>query len=163
MDRLSNLAPLVATIGLVGLLIACSGPAAEERPAASPAVQQEQADAKRVERAAEVRRERTGVVNELQDIRADIDRKLAEVNKELENGKLKKEIRKEKEEWRDNLEDQRKDVDQAIDNVQGSTDDTWDEVKAGTRNTIDAVGDWFKKQAENIDKETKADADKDGH
>jgi len=39
----------------------------------------------------------------------------------------------------------------------------WDDVKTGTRRTVDDIGDWFDRQAEKVDRKTDADKDMDGH
>lgn len=69
-------------------------------------------------------------------------------------------------EWeasRTELKDQMKRLDDGIAQVEGSTNETWKDVKEGTRQTTEDVDNWFQRQAEIIDRKTDADKDKDGH
>ena len=69
-------------------------------------------------------------------------------------------------EWkatRSELKDQMKRLEDGIAELEGSTNETWKEVKEGSRQTTEDVDNWFQRQAEIIDHKTDADKDKDGH
>lgn len=73
------------------------------------------------------------------------------------------EQRTEWEGYKTEVNDQMTRLDNSLGDVELATNETWDDVKKGTRETTDDVGNWFQRQAEKIDRETKADGDKDGH
>lgn len=71
-----------------------------------------------------------------------------------------------KKEWgsaRTELKDQMKRLEDGIAEVEGSTNDTWGDVKESTHQTTQEVDNWFQRQAEIIDRKTDADKDHDGH
>lgn len=112
---------------------------------------------------AAVTAERQKVAEELKDLRGDVEERLVDVNNKLARTDLDKATRKAVEEERDTLIGLRERIDGSLRQVEGADETTWQSVKEGVRNTLTDVKDWFKRQAEKVDKETKADADDDGH
>ena len=61
------------------------------------------------------------------------------------------------------LKDQMKRLEDGLDQVDRSTNETWKDVKENTSKTTEDVDNWFERQAEIIDRKTDADKDMDGH
>ena len=108
-------------------------------------------------------RERETAVSELKGLRKDVEERILDVNGRLQRNDLSSATRKAVEEERESLLDLRKRIDRSIEDVEGADQSTWQNIKEGVNNTTRDVRDWFKKMGEKVDKETKADADDDGH
>ncbi len=89
--------------------------------------------------------------------------RLVKVEARLQEPGITVEQKKEWETSRTELKDQMKRLEDGIAEVEGSTNETWKDVKEGTRQTTEDVDNWFQRQAEIIDRKTDADKDKDGH
>lgn len=99
----------------------------------------------------------------LRELKLKTEAKIADFDSKLENDKLSLAERKELETARQELKEQVTRIDAATSKVGLATRDTWLEVKDETKKVTDDVGNWFERQAEKIDKDTKADHDGDGH
>ncbi|MBK8615232.1 MAG: hypothetical protein IPN85_17615 [Flavobacteriales bacterium] len=89
--------------------------------------------------------------------------RLVKVEAKLKEPGTTKEQQQEWEASRVELKDQMKRLEDGIGEVDRSTNETWKDVKEGTRKTTEDVDNWFQRQAEIIDRKTDADKDKDGH
>ncbi len=103
------------------------------------------------------------VAKEMRDLREMLVVRLAKVEAKLQDPTLTAEQRTEWEGYKVEVKDQMARLDNSLGDVERASNETWDDVKKGTRETTDDVGNWFQRQAEKIDRETKADGDKDGH
>lgn len=103
------------------------------------------------------------VAKEMRDLREMLAVRLAKVEAKLQDPALKAEQRTEWEGYKVEVNDQMARLDNSLGDVERASNETWADVKKGTRETTDDVGNWFQRQAEKIDRETKADGDKDGH
>ena len=112
---------------------------------------------------AEFERERNDVLNDLRQMRDDIDKELSNTNERLAKTDLKAEKRASQEALKAELVDQRTRVEGLIANVEGSAQGTWISVKEETKRASDEVGNWWMRTKDNVDKMTDMDKDKDGH
>jgi chromosome segregation ATPase len=150
--RTTNIIMLSLAVAASGL-VACS-----EQPDGADQMESE------VDKAMEdMRREREELAQEFRELRAEMNARLAEVDNKLNDPSLTAEARVEWEAEKEELNEQMDRVDGETSKLENATKETWNDVKHGTRNTIDDIGNWFERQAEKVDRETDADTDKDGH
>lgn len=107
--------------------------------------------------------ERDAASKQLRKLRDDIEERLTDVDDRLKRTDLNAQTRKAVEDERTSLLDLRQRIDHSLEDMDRADTSTWEEIKTGVKKTADDVGDWFKKMGEKVDKETKADVDKDGH
>lgn len=100
---------------------------------------------------------------ELRELQARLRKELADIDAELADTKLKAERRTELEKTKDELNVQLARLETQLGDVDRATSETWEETKAAVGKAADETGNWFKRQAEKIDRKTGADHDKDGH
>ncbi|MCB9184818.1 MAG: hypothetical protein H6591_12995 [Flavobacteriales bacterium] len=100
---------------------------------------------------------------ELRELREDLAVEQAKAEERLKDPKLTAEQRSEWEAFKDDVDQQIQRIDRQLDDVNAATAETWNDVKSATKKAVDETGDWFKRQAEKIDRKTDADADHDGH
>lgn len=103
------------------------------------------------------------VSNDLRDLREKLVVEHARAEERLKDPALTPEQRTEWEAYKTDVQTQLDRVDGDLDNVGSATSEVWEDVKAGTRRTVDDVDDWFERQAEKVDRKTEADKDQDGH
>lgn len=101
--------------------------------------------------------------SELRDLREKLVVEHARAEERLKDPDLTAEERSEWEAYKADVQMQLDRVDGNLNDVGSATNEMWDDVKAGTRRTVDDIGDWFDRQAEKIDRKTDADKDMDGH
>ena len=111
----------------------------------------------------EMRKEKEEFSREFRELREEMNLRIAEVDNALNDPALSAEAREEWEAEKRELNEQMDRVDTESSKLESATKETWSDVKEGTRKTMDDIGDWFERQAEKVDAETKADADRDGH
>lgn len=89
--------------------------------------------------------------------------RLVKVEAKLKEPGMTKDQQNEWEASRVELKDQMKRLEDGLDQVDRSTNETWKDVKENTSKTTQDVDNWFERQAEIIDRKTDADKDMDGH
>lgn len=107
--------------------------------------------------------ERTSILNDLRDLRSNIDNKLSSTNEKLAGKGLKPSERKDEEAMKAELEKEKAAVDEQITKVEGADAGTWETVKADSKKASDDVKGWWGRLKENVDKKTSSDKDHDGH
>lgn len=156
---LSNLAAITVITASLGLVACGTGPEPETMEQnVDQGIEQLNEDL-----ATEMDKSRVEMTEELRSLRSDIDAYQVRIEKKLEDKSLKPEERAELEAKHTAYQEQVARIDRATSDLGMATRETWVDVKQGTRSTMDEIGDWFKKQAENVDEKTDADNDKDGH
>ena len=100
---------------------------------------------------------------ELRELQAKLRKEVADIDGKLADTKLKADRRAELENTKAELNAQLAKLDTQLGDVDRATKDTWEETKAAVRNAKDETDNWFKRQAEKIDRKTDADRDNDGH
>jgi outer membrane murein-binding lipoprotein Lpp len=157
---------IIAAVLGAPLLIGCSSNTPEEQ---SKEMQERMNDATEdlddaaAKAGQELERERIALVQELQDLRNSIEKSLNDTEKDLADKDIKAEDRTKAENMKVELERELKVVDDAIADVRKADKTTWEEVKLRGRNTVNDVEAWWKRQKENVDRNTDADRDSDGH
>ncbi len=111
----------------------------------------------------DVRAGKEEVSNELRDLREKLVVEHARAEERLKDPELTTEERSEWEAYKADVQTQLDRVDGNLNDVGSATTEMWDDVKTGTRRTVDDIGDWFDRQAEKVDRKTDADKDMDGH
>jgi len=106
---------------------------------------------------------KTDAAKNMRDLHEKLAIRLVKVEARLQEPGITAEQRTEWETSRTELKDQMKRLEDGIAQVEGSTNETWKDVKEGTRQTTEDVDNWFQRQAEIIDRKTDADKDNDGH
>jgi hypothetical protein len=107
--------------------------------------------------------ERDELLTGLRKLRDDIDDQLVKRNKRLADTDLKPSERKDEEALKAELEREKNKVDALIRDVENANEENWATIKLDTRKGADDLRTWWQKFKEDIDRGTKADADKDGH
>ena len=111
----------------------------------------------------DLRADKDELAAEFRELREDISKRMAEIENELGDPDLTAENRADFEQEKKELNEQLDRVDDGASKLENATKETWQDVKSGAKKTANDVENWFERQAEKIDKETKADADHDGH
>lgn len=106
---------------------------------------------------------RAELTEDLRELKADIEKHIVAMEKRLEDKTLTKTEREALETKRIEYKEQASRIDRATSDLGMATRKTWNDVKTATKNTAKDIGDWFSRQAENVDKKTDADNDQDGH
>ncbi|MEO5585718.1 MAG: hypothetical protein ABIQ75_09700 [Flavobacteriales bacterium] len=152
---------------LAGTLIfmSCSNTPAEQQEKVNDKLEnvKQKADDMNAEAGAQFDRDRQAVVDDLTDLRNDIDNKLKETNDKLAKKDLKPSERKEAETMKAELEQEKAKVDAEMGRVTNATAETWNDVKVGANKTSEDVKSWWGRLKENVDKKTGSDHDNDGH
>ncbi|HPF89473.1 MAG TPA: hypothetical protein PLL57_02325 [Flavobacteriales bacterium] len=91
--------------------------------------------------------------SELRDLREKLVVEHARAEERLKDPDLTAEERSEWEAYKADVQMQLDRVDGNLNDVGSATNEMWDDVKAGTRRTVDDIGDWFDRQAEKIDRD----------
>lgn len=107
--------------------------------------------------------ERNEVLEDLRDLRGNIDDKLAETNEDLAKKDLKASKRAECEAMQTELMREKEVVDGQIAKVEAATPESWDMTRTEADKAASDVKAWWEKQKENVDRKTDADNDHDGH
>ncbi|MBK6752967.1 MAG: hypothetical protein IPG69_05125 [Flavobacteriales bacterium] len=107
--------------------------------------------------------ERTVILNDLRQLRDDIDRKLANTNEKLADTKLKPSDRNDHEALKTELTREKNKVEDLIVKAENATDATWSSAKAEIETSSEEVKGWWARQKEKVDKKTTVDKDNDGH
>ncbi|HRD53662.1 MAG TPA: hypothetical protein PKY96_13540 [Flavobacteriales bacterium] len=106
---------------------------------------------------ADFRNGKEQVTAELRALREDLAVERTKAEQRLKDPKLNMDQRKEWEAFKDEVEAQIERVDRQLDDVGSATAETWEKVKAATQKAAAEVGDWFKRQAEKVDRKTRTD------
>ncbi len=107
--------------------------------------------------------ERNDILEDLRDLRDNIDNQLAKHTEKLADKDLKTEDRREHEAMKAEYEKEKAITEGLIKNVEGATNETWATVKVDTQRSSDEVKAWWNRMKENMDRKTDADKDNDGH
>jgi hypothetical protein len=107
--------------------------------------------------------DRADVLEDLRDLRDNIESKLAETNVKLADKDLKPSERKDQEAMKAELTKEKNIVEGLITKAENATDPTWESTKLEIRASSDDVKGWWARFKDNIDKKTDADKDHDGH
>lgn len=119
---------------------------------------------KKVDSAMEdLRKGKEEAARELRELREKLTMESARAEERLKDPALSAADRTEWEASKKDISEQIDRLDAQLEDVDSATEETWKDVKVGTKKAADDVGNWFQRQAEKIDKKTKADNDKDGH
>jgi chromosome segregation ATPase len=151
--KTTNIIMISLAIAASGLVVGCS-----EQPDTA-----EQMESKVDEAMEDMRKEKDELRDELHEMRVDMAQRMVEVDDKLNDPTITEEAKAEWQEERNEIKGQMDRLDKETSNLENATKETWNDVKEGTKNTVDDIGNWFERQAEKIDRETGADADKDGH
>lgn len=106
---------------------------------------------------------KTNAAKRMRELHEKLAIRLVKVEARLQEPGITVEQRNEWETSRTELKAQMKRLEDGLAEVEGSTNETWKDVKEGMRQTTEDVDNWFKRQAEIIDRKTDADKDNDGH
>lgn len=168
-QRMTNVALWCAALGLAGLVSQGCGSPQEKGERMESRVdetmkdaQQEIAD-KQEKAYKDLADEKRELYRDLRSLRSDIDDRIQNADDKLATKDLKASEREEWNAYRAQLLDQRRRVEKALDDVGDADTNTWSEVKAAVQRSREDVDTWLEREAEKVDKKTKADADKDGH
>jgi hypothetical protein len=107
--------------------------------------------------------DRADVLEDLRDLRDNIESKLAVTNVKLAEKDLKPSDRKDQEAMKAELTKEKNIVEGLITKAENATDPTWESTKLEIRASSDDVKGWWARFKDNIDKKTDADKDHDGH
>lgn len=163
MERLPSMnTPLmIATASLLLLLTACTKPADKaEKIEEQVNKELDQLD-KAMAQDAQI--ERAAMTEDLRNLRIRVADELAAAERKLSAANLGAKDRAAWEAYRRELLVQRDRIDRNLSAMGLATRDTWNDVKRETETIKRDVEEWFKRQAEKVDRRTKTDADKDGH
>lgn len=108
-------------------------------------------------------KERADILQDLRDLRDNIDKKLTETNVTLTDKKLKPSERTDAEALKAELTKEKASVEDMVQRAENATDATWSTTKADIKKGSDDVKSWWARLKENVDKKTKSDNDNDGH
>lgn len=143
-----------SAISISLLLVACG----EEKPTSSEELQA------RVDVAMEnLRKDKEDLTAELRALREDLAVERTRAEERLKDPKLTAEQRKEWGAFKDDVDTQISRIDRHLEDVGSATAETWEKVKAATKKAAEDVGDWFRRQAEKVDRKTRTDLDNDMH
>jgi hypothetical protein len=112
---------------------------------------------------AEWEAERNEMLTELRQLRHDIEDQLGKTNEKLARKDLKPSERTDTEALKAELEREKAKMDRLITDIENANETNWATIKLDTRKGADDVRTWWQRFKENVDRGTKADADKDGH
>lgn len=163
MERLPsmNMPLMIATASLLLLLTACTKPADKaEKIEEQVNKELDQLD-KAMAQDAQI--ERAAMTEDLRNLRIRVADELAAAERKLSAANLGAKDRAAWEAYRRELLVQRDRIDRNLSAMGLATRDTWNDVKREAESIKLDVEEWFKRQAEKVDRRTKADADKDGH
>lgn len=108
-------------------------------------------------------KDRTAILDDLRDLRSNIDGKLAETNEKLAKKDLKASERADHEAMKAELTKEKELVEAQIAKVEGATPADWDMTRTEADRTRNDVRTWWQKEKEKVDQKTDADKDGDGH
>jgi predicted nucleic acid-binding Zn-ribbon protein len=97
----------------------------------------------------DIQKEKEDITNELRAVRDDIDDRLDRISLELETAKDNS--AKQLDATKENLIEQREKVERALDGIDKSANDTWDDVRSRTRETTKEVKGDFERLAASVD------------
>ena len=104
----------------------------------------------------DIKNEKAEVAKELRALRDDINNRLDEVSKKIEKGNI--ETRENLDKVKQDLTVQRDKAQKALDDIDKSSDETWDDIQQASRNTANEVKVEFQRLRERI--ELTLDSDK---
>lgn len=144
---------IIAVLSSILILSACS----TEPPAPEQL-------ASRVDNAMDdLRKGKEEVTAELRALREDLAVERTKAEERLKDPKLNADQRKEWQTFKNEVDAQIDRVDRQLAEVSSATAATWEKVKESTSQALQEVGDWFNRQAEKVDRKTRADRDQDMH
>lgn len=111
----------------------------------------------------DLRKEKESVSKDMRDMREKISKRMAEVETKLSDPAIDAETKAKFEQEKQDLKQQMDRVDGNLSSVENATKETWNDVKAGSKQAADETENWFQRQKELIDQKTEVDHDKDGH
>lgn len=135
---------IIATVGLTVFLLMLAG--CESRRTDKDESGERRNETVEVE--VERDREKSEIRAELQELKDDINRELEKVDREIERSSAETRVKLER--IKRDLEDERNDVEIELNKVDESGAETWEEVKAGARNTAMEVRNGFRKLGNEI-------------
>jgi hypothetical protein len=97
----------------------------------------------------DIKNEKAEVAKDLRELRDDINARLDDVSKRIEKGNI--ETRKNLDTVKEDLTVQRDKVEKALDNIDKSSDESWDDIQQASRNTANDIKVEFQRLRERID------------
>lgn len=126
-------------------------------------IEDKMTDAKLADTPKEWEKERADILEDLRELRNDIDDELNKVNVALADKDIKPSVRKDKVALKLELEREKANLEGMVTRAEAATDATWTTTRADLDKAANETKGWWARQKENIDKKTDADNDKDGH
>ncbi len=155
---------LLATVLLSGgLLAACGTEAGKETERTTEQLQENKKELAEADTKKEWINERDEAREELARLRETLSDRLERERKRLADGIKDAEKKKECETHIAELEKNIVRIDASSTRVGEATEETWQDIKRGSRQAADETKGWWDRQKEWIDKQTDADKDHDGH
>ncbi len=154
---------LLGTAFTALLLSSCGREPGNETDRVQDQMQENSKEIASADDARELMNERQEAVRELASLREKLDARLIREEKRLADGIKDKERRTECETHIAELRTNIARIDATVGSVEGSSDTDWQRIKSESHTMMDSTNTWFDRQLEKIDRETNADADKDGH
>lgn len=111
----------------------------------------------------DIRKEKESISKDMRDMREKISKRMAEVETKLSDPAVDAETKAKFEQEKLDLKQQMDRVDGNLSSVENATKETWNDVKASSKEAADETENWFQRQKELIDQKTDVDHDKDGH
>lgn len=108
-------------------------------------------------------KDRSAILDDLRDLRDNIDKKLADTNEKLAKKDLKASERTDHEAMKAELVREKEIVEAQITKVEAATPADWDLTRTEADRTRNDVRTWWEKEKEKVDRKTDADKDADGH
>jgi hypothetical protein len=107
----------------------------------------------------DIKDQKAEVAKDLRTLRDDINTRLDDISKKIEKGNI--ETRKNLETVKDELTVQRDKVEKALDNIDKSSDESWDDIQQASRNTANEIKVDFQRLRERIDLALDSEKDND--
>jgi hypothetical protein len=156
--------PFVTTALISGALLftACGRDPGKETERVNEQVQENAEEMAKADDSQEWMKERDEAARELGDLRKSMNDRLEREQKRLADGIKNAERRAEAENHVKELQANIARIDASLTRMNAATSTDWPTMRDEMRTMSDSTSNWFKRQAEKIDRNTDADADKDG-
>jgi vacuolar-type H+-ATPase subunit I/STV1 len=145
-----------------GLLVACGTEAGKETERVNDQMKENREALAKADNAREWMNEREEARKEMADLRDNMSSRLERERQRLADGIKNAEKRAETERHIAELEQNIARIDANYVALDGASNENWENVKADTRKAADETRNWWDRQKDWIDAQTKADNDKDG-
>jgi len=151
-------------IGAIGALFltACGRQPGNETERVTDQMNENKEEVVAADNSKEWMNEREEASKELADLRENLDDRLIREEKRLADGIKNAERKAECTQHIAELKMNIARIDGSMGTMKNSTSGNWQKVKADNRMMADSTRNWFDRQAENIDRRTDMDSDKDG-